>query len=86
MALIAAMLGCQILLLNSMQITLLWVYSLVLLATFALAIKQVFSFVSAPSLKAREKNEAVIAINMLIGYLVVIVAACVSNGIAWSLV
>lgn len=86
MALIAAMLVCQILLLNSMQITHLWVYSLVLLATFALAIKQVFSFVSAPSLKAREKNEAVIAINMLIGYLVVIVAACVSNDIAWSLV
>jgi 4-hydroxybenzoate polyprenyltransferase len=86
MALIAAMLVCQILLLNSMQITHLWVYSLILITTFALAIKQVFSFVSAPSLKAREKNEAVIAINMLIGYLVVIVAACVSNGIAWSLV
>ena len=86
MALIAAMLVCQIVLLNSMQITHLWVYSLVLLATFALAIKQVFSFVSAPSLKAREKNEAVIAINMLIGYLVVIVAACVNNGIAWSVI
>ena len=86
MALIGAMLVCQIVLLNSMQITHLWVYSLVLIATFALAIKQVFSFVSEPSLKAREKNEAVIAINMLIGYLVVIVAACVNNGIAWSVI
>jgi hypothetical protein len=86
MVLIGAMLVCQIVLLINIEVTYLWVYCTVLLATFALAIKQLLSFVLAPSLKAREKNEAVIAINMLIGYLVVIVAVTVSNGIAWSLV
>jgi 4-hydroxybenzoate polyprenyltransferase len=86
MALISAMLVSQVLLLMSIDVNYIWAYGIALVATYVLAIKQVFSFVAEPSLKGREKNEAAIAINMLVGYLVIIIAVLVSNGIAWSII
>jgi len=86
MALVSAMLVSQVLLLLSIDVNYIWAYCIALVATYILAIKQVFSFVAEPSLKGREKNEAAIAINMLVGYLVVIIAVLVSNGIAWSII
>jgi 4-hydroxybenzoate polyprenyltransferase len=86
MGLITGMLFSQALLLFFLGIETIWAYGIALIATYILAIKQVSSFVAAPSLKGREKNEAAIAINMLVGYLVIIIAVLVNNGIAWSII
>jgi 4-hydroxybenzoate polyprenyltransferase len=86
MGLITGMLFSQALLLFFLGIEAMWAYGFALIATYILAIKQVASFVAAPSLKGREKNEAAIAINMLVGYLVIIIAVLVNNGIAWSII
>jgi 4-hydroxybenzoate polyprenyltransferase len=86
MGLISGMLLSQVLLLISLDVESVWAYCIALVATYILAIKQVLSFVSTPTLKAREKNEAAIAINMLVGYLVIIIAVLVNNGIAWSMI
>jgi hypothetical protein len=86
MGLITGMLISQALLLFFLSVEYIWAYSIALVVTYALAIKQVLSFVSAPSLKGREKNEAAIAINMLVGYLVIIIAVLINNGIAWSII
>jgi hypothetical protein len=83
--LITGMLASQLLLLITLEVELLWTYGLALLITYSLAIKQVFAFISEPSLKAREKNEAAIGINMLLGYLIIIVAVLVNYGTAWSI-
>lgn len=85
MGLVSGMLISQILLLTLLGTDVVWAYTIALVATYVLAIKQIFSFVRAPSLKGREKNEAAIAINMLVGYLVIIIAVLVNNGIAWSI-
>jgi 4-hydroxybenzoate polyprenyltransferase len=85
MALVTGMLISQVLLLLVLEINTVWAYGIALLVTYFVAIKQVLSFVSTPSLKGREKNEAAIAINMLVGYLVIIIAVLVNNGIAWSI-
>ena len=86
MGLITGMLFSQALLLFFLGIETLWAYGIALVATYILAIKQVFSFVKAPALKGREKNEAAIAVNMLVGYLVIIMAVLVNNGIAGSII
>lgn len=86
MALVSIMLLSQLWLLACLEVDLIWAYSIALLATYGLAIKQIFSFVKTPSLKGREKNEALIAINMLVGYLVIIIAILVNNSIAWSII
>jgi hypothetical protein len=84
--LITGMLISQALLLFSLGIEYIWAYVIALLVTYAFAIKQILSFVSAPSLKGREKNEVAIAINMLVGYLVIIIAVLIINGLAWSII
>lgn len=86
MALVTGMLISQFLLLLFLNVETIWVYCIALVAAYVLAIKQVLSFVGAPTLKGREKNEAVIAINMLVGYLVIIIAVLINNGIAWSII
>jgi hypothetical protein len=86
MGLITGMLISQALLLFFLSVEYIWAYSIALVVTYALAIKQVLSFVSAPNLKGREKNEAAIAINMLVGYLVIIIAVLINKGIAWSII
>jgi 4-hydroxybenzoate polyprenyltransferase len=86
MALVTGMLLSQALLLFFLGIETIWAYGIALCVTYVLAIKQVVSFVAAPSLKGREKNEALIAVNMLVGYLVIIVAILVNNGISWSII
>jgi 4-hydroxybenzoate polyprenyltransferase len=83
--LITGMLISQTLLLFSLDIEYIWAYGIALIVTYALAIKPVLSFVSAPSLKRREKNEAAIAINMIVGYLIIIIAALINKGITWSI-
>lgn len=84
MGLITGMLASQLLLLITLDVELLWTYGLALFITYGLAIKQVLAFISEPSLKAREKNEAAIGINMLLGYLIIIVAVLINYGTAWS--
>lgn len=86
MGLITGMLISQVVLLTSLDVNLIWAYGIALLVTYALAIKQVLAFIAKPSLKEREKNEAAIGINMLFGYLVIIIAALVNNGVAWSII
>jgi len=84
--LITGMLISQNLLLFFLTVEYIWAYSIALVVTYYLAVKHVLNFISAPSLKGREKNETVIAINMLAGYLVIIIAVLINNGIAWSII
>jgi 4-hydroxybenzoate polyprenyltransferase len=86
MGLISTMLLSQVWLLVCLEIQVIWAYVITLFVTYGLAIKQVLSFVKAPSLKGREKNEALIGVNMLVGYLVIIIAVFVNQGIAWSMI
>jgi len=86
MALVTAMLLSQGLLLTLLGVEHVWAYGIALVGVYALAIKQVASFVKAPSLKGREKNEAAVAVNMLVGYIVIITAVLINNGIAWSII
>jgi len=41
---------------------------------FAYSLKFILSFIHSPTLAAREKNETAIGLNLLVGYLIVIIA------------
>ena len=82
MALTTGMLVSQSVLLVSLEVAYFWLFFSLLILSYGFAVKQLLAFIKAPSLKAREKNEAVIAINMLLGYLIVIVAVLVTYGVA----
>ena len=51
-----------------------------LILMYGVAIRQVKRFIANSTIEGREKNEAAVAINMLIGYLVIIIAVLVNNG------
>jgi len=51
-----------------------------LIVMYGVAIRQVKRFIANSTIEGREKNEAAVAINMLIGYLVIIIAVLVNNG------
>ena len=55
-----------------------------LILMYAVAIRQVKRFIANSTIEGREKNEAAVAINMLIGYLVIIIAVLVNNGMTGS--
>ena len=55
-----------------------------LVLMYGVAIRQVKKFVENSTIAGREKNEAAVAINMLIGYLVIIIAVLVNNGMTGS--
>ena len=72
--LLSSMLLFQILLLLSLDISIVWPYATAATAMFFYSLKFIFSFIRSPSLAAREKNETAIGINLLVGYLIVIIA------------
>lgn len=55
-----------------------------LIVMYGVAIRQVKRFIANSTIEGREKNEAAVAINMLIGYLVIIIAVLVNNGMTGS--
>ncbi|MGK0444935.1 MAG: 4-hydroxybenzoate polyprenyltransferase [Bermanella sp.] len=55
-----------------------------LILMYGVAIRQVKRFIANSTMEGREKNEAAVAINMLIGYLVIIIAVLVNNGMTGS--
>jgi len=55
-----------------------------LILMYGVAIRQVKRFIANSTIEGREKNEAAVAINMLIGYLVIIIAVLVNNGMTGS--
>lgn len=61
-----------------------WIGLAVLAAVYGLTVKQLFTFMSAPSLPMREKNEAMVGLLMVIGFVVVIAAVLVDRGASVS--
>ena len=55
-----------------------------LILMYGVAIRQVNRFIANSTIEGREKNEAAVAVNMLIGYLVIIIAVLVNNGMTGS--
>jgi len=84
-ALIISMLVTQIALIYFVGATPVWTYGIALVAMFFLSVNQVVKFIKAPTLKGREKNEAAVAINMLAGYLIVMIAVFIENGFTGSI-
>ena len=62
-----------------------WWAVLVLVAFYALSLRQLATFLRAPSAAARGKNEAMVALTMLAGYAVLISVALATHGIAVTL-
>lgn len=58
-----------------------WSAVMILVAFYALCLRQLTSFLRAPSAAARGKNEAMVALTMLAGYAVLIGVALASHGI-----
>lgn len=84
-SLIMGMLVTQIALIHYLAATPVWAYGIALIAMFGLSVSQVIKFIKEPTLKGREKNEAAVAINMLAGYLIVMIAVFIENGITGSI-
>lgn len=59
--------------------------AVVLLVFWAMTVKQLMGFRSAPSAKGRAKNEAFVALTMLAGYAVLIAVVLTDKGVALSL-
>ena len=61
-----------------MSVDMLAVFMLVLVLVLVLALKAVFKFKQSPHESGRENNEKAVALTMLLGYLVVIIAAALN--------
>ena len=85
-ALLSIMLVHQVVLMNLMIPEGFLTGYVVMALCFGLAIKQLISFIKAPSEKGREKNEAMIGINMLGGYVMLITAVIVVRGVNFSVI
>jgi len=83
--LIFGMLATQVALIHFLGATPVWGYGIALVAMFFLSVSQVVKFIKEPTLKGREKNEAAVAINMLAGYLIVMIAVFIENGFTGSI-
>ena len=84
MLLVSGMLVSQIALLLTLQVAYLPVFAAIMVLAYGFALKHLIQFVKAPSLQAREKNEAAIAINMLLGYVLVVISVLVTQGFVGS--
>ncbi|MDO8266762.1 MAG: UbiA family prenyltransferase [Moraxellaceae bacterium] len=62
-----------------------WWAIVILAAFYALSLRQLATFIRAPSASARGKNEAMVALTMLAGYAVLISVAIATHGIAVTL-
>ncbi|MCJ8169132.1 UbiA family prenyltransferase [Atopomonas sediminilitoris] len=80
--LVTAMLVCQLWLLFLLAGTPSTWALIVLGAFYCLALRQLSAFLSAPSAALREKNEAVVALDMLAGYAVIIAVSLITHGVA----
>lgn len=61
-----------------------WIGLAILAAVYAMTVMQLFKFMSAPSLAMREKNEAMVGLLMVIGFVIVIAAVLVERGATFS--
>tara|TARA_B100001063_G_C16754590_1_gene552359 strand:- start:626 stop:1567 length:942 start_codon:yes stop_codon:yes gene_type:complete len=84
MLLVSMMLLSQGALLFTLEVKGLVWFLMPLVLMYGVAIRQVKKFVENSTIAGREKNEAAVAINMLIGYLVIIIAVLVNNGLTGS--
>lgn len=84
MALVTCMLVSQIWLMISLNIEYFTIFTAIMVLAYGFAIKQLIQFTQAPSLAAREKNEAAVAINMLLGYVMIMIAVLVTRGVVGS--
>jgi 4-hydroxybenzoate polyprenyltransferase len=84
MLLVTMMLLSQGALLFALEVNGLVWFLIPLILMYGVAIRQVKKFISNSTVAGREKNEAAVAINMLIGYLVIIIAAFINNGLTGS--
>ncbi len=82
LGLVSAMLACQLWLLWLLAGTpSLWTL-IILGAFYGLALRQVWRFMATPTAALREKNEAVVALDMLAGYAVVIGVSVSQQGVS----
>ncbi len=79
--LIVIMLINQIGLIFSLQLSYFPIYFTLFSLLAMLTLTSLLKFIKQPSLAAREKNETAVAINMLLGYLVIIVGICLEQGV-----
>lgn len=86
LSLLAIMALIQIYLLQSIVTGGYWVGIVLVLAVIGLAVKSVLSFRSQPTLPGREKNEKMVGLAMIGGYLVVVSAVIVERGLTLSLI
>ncbi|TVV45398.1 UbiA family prenyltransferase [Thalassolituus sp. C2-1] len=77
-ALVCAMVVNQLVLLWLLDVAVLVVYAVLLVLVLVLALKAVFKFKQSPHERGRENNEKAVALTMLLGYLVVIIAAALN--------
>lgn len=84
MLLVSLMLVCQTALLFALDVAYIGWYLIPLVLMYGVAIRQVMKFVDDATEKGREKNEAAVAINMLMGYLIIIIAALINHGMTGS--
>ena len=84
-ALVTTMLLVQYGLIHQMLGSLPWWALLLPAAAYGLALHYLRQFIQAPSAKARGKNEAAVALNMLVGYAVLIGVAISHHGLTLSL-
>ncbi|MGR6871390.1 UbiA family prenyltransferase [Pseudomonas sp. HK3] len=86
MTLISMMLLSQIALLVSLEVSHFVWFLIPLILMYGVAIRQVMKFIEDATIKGREKNEAAVGINMLLGYCIIIIAALLENGMTGSLI
>lgn len=84
MLLISMMLVCQMALLFSLGVAYIGLFLTPLILMYGVAIRQIKQFICDSTIKGREKNEAVVAINMLLGYCAIIIAALIESGLTGS--
>ena len=84
MLLISMMLVCQTVLLFVLGTNYIVWYLIPLFVMYGVAIRQVRQFTVDATMKGREKNEAAVAINMLLGYCIIIIAVLINNGMTGS--
>jgi 4-hydroxybenzoate polyprenyltransferase len=84
MLLVSMMLLAQGALLFALDVSYIVWFLMPLVLMYGVAIRQVKKFVDQSTIAGREKNEAAVAINMLMGYCIIIIAAFVNNGMTGS--
>jgi len=82
--LLAASAAVQVVLLQSILGSPPWYWYALLLASAALPAAPLLRFRAAPSARGRERNEALVSVSMLAGYVIVLAALLAERGAAWG--